>query len=296
MPDAAAPVALARHADAHTAVRTLCRRLFEDPTRLTQTLTHQVTRPFNIAPHEHERTLQFDLILGCGGRAFAGGAWQRIKRVTALVSHPGQPHGYELVPGDQPSRVYHIKMKVEESDPRPPFPPLLTGLSRSQDLTAALQVVCRLHLVKQWQSPLMLARLAEALCLWPQAAPDRPEVDAGKVHAIAADPTHSDLAAAVDLIDKRVHDPPSMEEMAESVSYSPRHFARRFRALFGCTPHTYVTARRLDHARRLLLENRLLVHEVAEALGFSSVATFSRWFATHVGRPPTAFRNDPRVM
>ncbi len=282
--------------DPHAAVRALCGLLFGDPTRLTQTLTHQVTRPFTIAPHEHEGLLQFDLILGCRGRAYASRRWHDVHGTTALASYPGDPHGYELLPGDPPSRVFHLKLRLDEPLDAPVFPPVVTGLARPQDLAAALQVVCRLNLVKQWQSPLMLARLAEALCLWPRGVPGRSSPDPGTVHALAADPSHSDLAAAIDLIDRRVQDPPTLEEMAGAVHYSPRHFARRFRALFGCTPHTYVTARRLDHSRRLLLENRLKVHEIAAALGFSSVATFSRWFSEHVGRPPTAFRDDPRVL
>lgn len=258
-------------------------------------LSHQIVHPFSITPHEHANVLQLDLIIGCTGRAYAEGRWQPIGGTTLLASAPGAVHGYELESDEQPSRVFHLKLRLDPGTAIP-FTPLLTNLVKQQDLASALQVVCRLNLAKQLQSPLLIARLAEALCLWPLREPRHALVDAGTVHALTSDPAHSDLAGVIELIDNRVHDPPGLAEMARVAHYSPRHFARRFCSLFGCTPHAYVTARRLDHAQRLLLENRLKVHEIALSLGFSSVATFSRWFSGHVGRAPTAYRNDPRVL
>jgi len=46
----------------------------------------------------------------------------------------------------------------------------------------------------------------------------------------------------------------------------------------------------------MLLQDRLKTHQIADALGFSSSATFSRWFSHHAGVSPGRFRQDPHVM
>jgi len=52
-----------------------------------------------------------------------------------------------------------------------------------------------------------------------------------------------ELAEAVALIHQETSRPPTLDELADLASMSPRHFARRFETLLGCTPHTYITAR-----------------------------------------------------
>lgn len=274
----------------------LCSRLFAQPHRLAQTLTHQVERPFPIALHAHATLLQFDLIVGCGGRALVGGRSVALHGTTAMVSYPGDPHGYELLPGGAPSRVYHVKIEARSDWPivrERALPTVVTGLGRRESLMGALSVVMRLNLVPSVQSPLRLARLSEAMCLWPTDDSGDAGIDAG---GSWMDSAELDLAAALRLIDARPAHPPSLDELADAVHLSTRHFARRFRRLLGCTPHAYITARRLDRARRLLLEHRLKIREIAEALGFSGVATFSRWFSQHHGKSPTQYREDPTVL
>jgi AraC family transcriptional regulator len=64
----------------------------------------------------------------------------------------------------------------------------------------------------------------------------------------------------------------------------------------GMTPHRYATMRRVDRAKTVLLSNRLTVGEIAELLGFSGHATFTRWFTQHTGLTPRAFRSSPQVF
>ena len=95
---------------------------------------------------------------------------------------------------------------------------------------------------------------------------------------------------------RRVDDPPSLEELAAAANISPRHFARRFTADFNCTPHEYITARRLDAARALLLRPGMPVARVAEELGFTSPSAFSRWFSRAADQTPRAFQKSPGVF
>jgi len=104
------------------------------------------------------------------------------------------------------------------------------------------------------------------------------------------------MSAALDRIDRRLDGPPGIEELAQVAHFSGRHFSRRFQAAMGATPHTYITARRFALARQVLSQDRLKINQVAEQLGFGSVATFSRWFSQQAGISPSKFREDPGVM
>jgi AraC family transcriptional regulator len=72
---------------------------------------------------------------------------------------------------------------------------------------------------------------------------------------------------------------------------SPFHFARAFKASTGLAPHQFVTARRMERAKTLLLESRASVVEVAHAVGLSNVSHFRRMFRAHLGMLPGELRN-----
>src|ERR1700676_724830 len=90
----------------------LCAALFRDPSIVLGTLTHEVRGAYSIAPHAHEDILQFDLLVGCRGRALVGEQWHELAEVSAMVCSPRVVHGYELERrGPVPCRVYHLKLK-----------------------------------------------------------------------------------------------------------------------------------------------------------------------------------------
>lgn len=82
----------------------------------------------------------------------------------------------------------------------------------------------------------------------------------------------------------------SLAALAGVAGLSPSHFARRFKATIGDAPHQYVLARRVNGAKRLLLESDLPLAEIAAALGFSSQAHLTGIFGRTVGMTPGAYR------
>jgi AraC-like DNA-binding protein len=269
----------------------LCSRLFADPAIVVGTLTHEVRGAYSIAPHLHDDLLQFDLLVGCRGTAFVGNLWHVLSDVSAMVCPPGIPHGYELVRrGPMPCRVYHLKLRCNMPDGA--YPALLSGLTKMEALQAAFRVVVQLGYLKTERPPTFLPRLAEVLSLWPAGAGEQAGSSPGQIH----DDLPPGLAATVSLIDDRLADPPAVDELATLAGYSIRHFNRQFQARFACSPHDYITQRRVALARGLLLDPNLKVHEVAAQLGFPSVAIFSRWFRREVGLSPSEHRDSPAVM
>ncbi|WP_167160488.1 AraC family transcriptional regulator [Streptomyces sp. MBT27] len=88
-----------------------------------------------------------------------------------------------------------------------------------------------------------------------------------------------------ELLDARVVDGVTLEEAAGLVHAHPTHLVRAFTAEFGIAPHQYLTARRVDRARGLLLEGRP-PSEVARATGFYDQSHLTRHFKRVVGTAP----------
>ncbi len=102
----------------------------------------------------------------------------------------------------------------------------------------------------------------------------------------------SELAAlrrARDLMDRRYAEPLDVPAIAAAVFMSSAHFSRRFRAVYGETPHSYLMTRRIERACALLRAGSS-VTEACVAVGCTSLGSFSSRFTTEVGMSPSAYR------
>jgi AraC-like DNA-binding protein len=91
-----------------------------------------------------------------------------------------------------------------------------------------------------------------------------------------------------DLLDERLFERATLTEAGRDLGASPSHLVRCFTGTFGIAPHQYVTARRIDAARRLLLDGEPIAL-VAATVGFYDQAHFTRQFKRHVGIPPGGY-------
>lgn len=91
-----------------------------------------------------------------------------------------------------------------------------------------------------------------------------------------------------DLLDDRLADPPSLEEAATLLGASTGHLVRSFRSAYGLPPHRYLTGRRIDRARRLLLAG-VPAAEVATVVGFHDQPHLARHFRRVLGTTPGRF-------
>lgn len=98
------------------------------------------------------------------------------------------------------------------------------------------------------------------------------------------------LWRARDFIDASFTQSIDLKGIAHVAELSPHHLLRLFRKVFGETPHQYLTRRRLEHAKALLLRSERSVTDICFDLGFESLGSFSLLFKTRVGVSPLAFR------
>ncbi len=98
------------------------------------------------------------------------------------------------------------------------------------------------------------------------------------------------LAATRAWLLERLDEPLTVSEMARHAGYSPRTFARRFRAETGTTPLAWLLAERVRAARRALEESDAPVEHVAQQCGFGTSAGFREHFRRALRTTPSAYR------
>jgi AraC-like DNA-binding protein len=90
------------------------------------------------------------------------------------------------------------------------------------------------------------------------------------------------------LLDDRFRESFTIAELAEVLGASRSHLVRVFSQTYGIAPHGYVIGRRVDAARRLLLDGRGPA-EAASASGFHDQAHLTRHFSRVLGTTPGRF-------
>jgi AraC-like DNA-binding protein len=91
-----------------------------------------------------------------------------------------------------------------------------------------------------------------------------------------------------ELLDARVVEGVDLAGAAARFGVTPTHLVRAFTSRHGLPPHRYLTGRRIDRARRLLLDG-VPAAEVATAAGFYDQAHLTRHFRRMLATTPAAY-------
>lgn len=81
-----------------------------------------------------------------------------------------------------------------------------------------------------------------------------------------------------------------VRELAKLAGASRASFVRLFQAATGSSPQRWLTERRLERARQLLLQSPATLARVAADVGYQSEFSFSRAFKRRYGQSPVHFR------
>jgi AraC-like DNA-binding protein len=93
-----------------------------------------------------------------------------------------------------------------------------------------------------------------------------------------------------DLLDQHAFGTMTLATASAIVHASPARLVRSFTSTFGISPHRYVLGRRIDAARRRLLDGEPIA-QVAAATGFHDQAHLTRHFRRQVGTTPARYRS-----
>lgn len=99
--------------------------------------------------------------------------------------------------------------------------------------------------------------------------------------------SNESIRLAIGYIHSHIYDKITLDEIANEVGLSKFHFVREFKKATGMTLITYINSIRCLHAKKLLLNGELSIHEVAFKCGFDNNSYFSKTFKKHIGVLPS---------
>lgn len=98
------------------------------------------------------------------------------------------------------------------------------------------------------------------------------------------------------MLHERPAEPWTVESLAKEVHVSRATLARRFAAVVGEPPLTYLTRWRMHRAAQRLKYSTDRVEAIAREVGYTSEYAFNRAFARHRGQPPGRYRRHAKAL
>ena len=251
-----------------------------------------------------------------------GTCWLRVAHREPLQLHQGDvvllPHGWTHSVADTPNRralAYEETLARQATGPRVTtaaatriicgayslaaesersllslVPPLIhiPAERATEDLRATMTLLSREAVEGALGASAASSRLVDLLLIYVLRAwiEHQPEGAGGWLGALR-DPS---IAQALASLHGNVSAPWELGDLARSVGLSRATLARRFRALVGVPPLTYLTRWRMTLASRQLRETSDALAQVASSVGYDSEFAFNRAFKREVGVAPGEYR------
>jgi AraC-like DNA-binding protein len=250
---------------------------------------------------EPVQLVQGDVVLLPSGVAHicADQPGRAARPLTELIGGPleeGMPNRL-VIEGDGPvTRLLIGAFLLAPGSPHPltaVLPPVVhigAGQARDRGLAAAVELLsCEVQRADPG-APAVAASLLDLLFVYILRAwlAEQHQASEGWVRALYDPVVGSALAL--------IHDDParawSVDLLARAAGAPRATFTRRFRALTGHAPMSYVAAWRMSVAARLLREYRGSLREIARHVGYDSEFAFARAFKRTTGHPPGRYRTD----
>ena len=81
-----------------------------------------------------------------------------------------------------------------------------------------------------------------------------------------------------------------LKELSRVAGLSPQYLCRIFKDCLNLRPFEYIAGKRIQEAKRLLIEGELTVNEIAAMTGYNNCSYFCSVFKKHEMLSPAQFR------
>ena len=88
----------------------------------------------------------------------------------------------------------------------------------------------------------------------------------------------------------------TLEEIAQKSGITPNYYSKLFHDCFHVRLWDYITAKRIDKAKRLLRQEDLTILNIALSCGFHNTANFNRAFLKFTGITPSAYKTRRELL
>ena len=99
------------------------------------------------------------------------------------------------------------------------------------------------------------------------------------------------IDSAREYIDAHLNESLTLEKVANHIFINKSYFSHVFHCRIGMTFSDYLTSRRIEKAKELLLSTEHAIQDIAHLCGFSSSAYFSSVFKRKTNQTPKQFRS-----
>ncbi len=190
----------------------------------------------------------------------------------------------------------HLVDRIREASNRPqPTVILISGYAEFDYAHKAIELEVANYLLKPIGKEKLIAAVEEAF------ARHERKNRIGKLQRIADPklleaeehpaPLSEPVQKAVRFIDENLHQPFGLKQVADTIHLNPSYLSVLFKDQLAMTFSEYVTRRRLQRAKELLLHTRLPVAEIAERVGYQTAKYFNRMFKEYEGHSPGQYRS-----
>jgi len=221
------------------------------------------------------------------GRITVGGVTRGYTAGNAIFIPAGVMHGFEVGAQVFGSAVFFGRgtvlalpalsqhLRIRETSVQQELNLILDSLQRELDSTSPGHDRAALHHVG-------------LLGVWLERQANRAALEATR-----PDAPRRLVARYADLLERDFRSGMGVAEYAAALGVTPTHLTRCCNQASGRPASALLHDRLIFEARRLLKETDLKVGLIADSLGFTSPAYFTRAFQHQVGKSPTAFRRAP---
>lgn len=234
------------------------------------------------------------------GRWIIGNEKIDVQKRHLLLVPPFTHHGLSMT-GNHFFMAVHFDWKphfppASRLSKRHPYQvrfPVNVQVPTHQILTAGDPLVMHLHqLLELWQKETDISRVhANSLLL--EVLITLLEREEIKKASLIDQHAHTDqrrIEAAIILMQEKLAEELSVEELARTSGLSASHFSHLFHKWTGHTPIEHLTKMRIQKSKELLDNFHLTIKEVANRCGFKAASYYTRIFARSTGLSPSQYR------
>ncbi|PIV17541.1 MAG: AraC family transcriptional regulator [Flavobacteriales bacterium CG03_land_8_20_14_0_80_35_15] len=103
------------------------------------------------------------------------------------------------------------------------------------------------------------------------------------------------IKKAKELLIKDLLSPPSLESLSKAIGLNVKKLKIGFKDLYGMPAFTYLLHYKMEHARKLLDQNRQNINEIANEVGYSSATHFISAFKSKFGITPKQYTLNKNI-
>jgi AraC-like DNA-binding protein len=218
------------------------------------------------------------------GRITIAGSTRGYTANNAIFIPPGVMHGFEAGPAVFGTAVFFGR-DCDVTLPKVPHHLRIRETFAAQELNITLDAIQREMESANPANDRATRHYLGLLGVWLER-----QVDKAAAEQKRPDAAHRLVARYAALLERDFRSGMGVADFASALGVTPTHLTRCCKLACGRPASALLHDRLIYEARQMLSETRIPVGRIADVLGFTSPAYFTRAFQQKTGKSPTAFR------